>query len=512
MMTPWAALPAHAADASFLLTMFHTNDLHGRVVSGKDFEDDSRGGLARAATLVRRAKATLPHVLFVDSGDLIHGSPVEFLNEGRTMAEALDAAGVDVACPGNHEFDWGQEVAQSAMRRTRFPWVSANLVDAATGQPFGPLRPYVIRQVGEVKVAFFGLTTLQTIELEWPPFISRIRFLDPFETAAKLVPELRRQADVVILLSHLGVAPDTELAAKVPGIDLILGGHSHTTITTRLKVGTTFIAQTGYYGQNLGRVDLLLKRDEAQKWSIAGVNGDGGVWWKNDSTRPFGLDFPDTPLLPLGPDLQPDDAVAKPYRREWDAWRAMEKEAVGTATAPITDDGAPGDTALSRFLADRLREATGADLTLVDGKWTGRFDAGPVTEAAIWNAVGGYTGQNILTFTVTGEQIGRFLDQWAALPEGLAVGVSGLTARVRRSDSAGERVKEARVNGAPLEKERRYTLSGVMYVLRRFPSLMESAPTAQDGPVQWSRPALLDAARKRGRFEPDMTPRLVWEP
>jgi len=189
----------------------------------------------------------------------------------------------------------------------------------------------------------------------------------------------------------------------------------------------------------------------------------------------------------------------------------METQPLGEADAAITDVGAPGDTPLSRFLADRLREATGADIALVDGKWTGRLPQGLVRAADVWNAMGGYTGQNILKFRVTGAEIRRFLNQWGGLPKGLAVGVSGLSARIDPKAPEGSRVKEATVGGQPLDDSKTYILAGVMYVLRRFPSLMEYAPQTLEGPIEWSRPLILDASKKLGRFSPDLTPRLRLE-
>jgi 5'-nucleotidase len=511
-----SASPAFAQGDYALLTFLHTNDLHGRVVSGKEFEDDSRGGLARAATLVRELKTQLPHVLFVDSGDLIHGSPVEFLSRGRSMIEAMNAAGVDVSCPGNHEFDWGQDAAGDAMKLARFPWVSANIVERDTGLPFPPLQPYRIMDAGGVKVAFFGLTTLETVDLEWPPFLSRIRFLDPIQTAKALVPQLRQQADLVVLLSHLGAAQDELLAAQVPGIDLILGSHSHTTLRQRVEVNGTIIAQTGYYGQNLGRVDLIMKRDGEGRWRLDSLNGRGGLWWRKNSIRPLNLDYPDSALLPLGPAIPPDPAVVDAYRTWEDRWRDLRDSTLGEATAPITDrdapGDAPGDTPLSRFLADELRAATGADLALVDGKWTGGLPKGDVPASAVWNSMGGYTGQNILRFRATGARIRRFLDQWGGLPGGLAVGVSGLTATVDPREPEGRRVVEAEIDGKALDDAATYSVAGVMYVVRRFPALMEAAPQKIDGPVEWSRPLILEAAKEQGRFEPDPVPRLTLQP
>ena len=486
-----------------VVTFLHTNDLHGRVISGLDFEDATRGGLARAATLVKRIRSENPNVVFVDSGDLLHGSPVEFMTRGTSMVEAMNAAGVEISTPGNHEFDWGQDNTRRAMELAHFQWVSSNVLERATDTPLSPARPYVIRELGGVRVAFFGLTTLETVDLEWPPFIDRLRFDDPIQVAARLVPELRRQADVIVALSHLGVLEDIRLSEQVPGIDVILGGHSHTTLDTREENAGVQIAQTGYYGQFLGRLDLKLHRDsELDPWKIVDVNGKNGHWWQPAQSA----------LIPLGPEVEPDSAVVAAYTPAWNDWKSLGFASLGIAGALISDHpdhGVPGDSPMSRFLADRLRESTRADLALTDGGWSGHLEAGPVTPFLLWNTMGGYTRQNILSLQVTGVQILAFLEQYAEFSGSTSIGVSGLISEIDSSLPVGHRVIRAELKGQAVDPSASYLVSGVAYVLQRFPSLISSAPSTVDLPVLWSRDLILEATRKLESLLPDPTPRIV---
>jgi len=509
---------AVAQDSRYvLLTLLHTNDIHARVLSGSNLNDESRGGLARLASLVKQIRAEMPNVLLFDSGDWASGTVEAYLTSGRSIAQAINSLGYNAVCIGNHEFDWGQENARELLKSLRTPVVCANLLDAATGKPWGELKPYLLMTVNGVRIAVFGLITLETLKYEWPSFLEGLRFEDPIATAAKLVPELRKQADLVILLSHLGLKLDQQLAAAVPGIDIILGGHSHDNVTTRMFVGNTLIAQTGYHVERLGRVDLILKKADrptadGRLYTIESINGRGGRWWGLQVRAPLGVSYPQSPSIPIDGSIQPDEemlAAYEPHRRL--ARRAVEEVLTALdVDVPDSDGGAPGDTPLSRFLADRLREATGTEIALVDGKVRGRLQAGPLTAGRLWSVLGGYTAQNVVRLKVKGSALLQALEQWAGAAQDLAVGVSGLRVVYSPARPAGERILEVKVNGEPLDPEREYTVSGLAYVIQRFQSLMSGS--VLDNHMGWSRELISKAVRGAGGgVAADPYPRLVSE-
>jgi len=509
---------AVAQDSRYvLLTLLHTNDIHARVLSGSNLNDESRGGLARLASLVKQIRAEMPNVLLFDSGDWASGTVEAYLTSGRSIAQAISSLGYNAVCIGNHEFDWGQENARELLKSLRTPVVCANLLDAATGKPWGELKPYLLMTVNGVRIAVFGLITLETLKYEWPSFLEGLRFEDPIATAAKLVPELRKQADLVILLSHLGLKLDQQLAAAVPGIDIILGGHSHDNVTTRMFVGNTLIAQTGYHVERLGRVDLILKKADrptadGRLYTIESINGRGGRWWGLQIRAPLGVSYPQSPSIPIDGSIQPDEemlAAYEPHRRL--ARRAVEEVLTALdVDVPDSDGGAPGDTPLSRFLADRLREATDTEIALVDGKVRGRLQAGPLTAGRLWSVLGGYTAQNVVRLKVKGSALLQALEQWAGAAQDLAVGVSGLRVVYSPARPAGERILEVKVNGEPLDPEREYTVSGLAYVIQRFQSLMSGS--VLDNHMGWSRELISKAVRGAGGgVAADPYPRLVSE-
>ncbi len=133
--------------------------------------------------------------------------------------------GYDVMAPGNHDFQWPSVDTLRNLRASRFPWVCANLIEEKTGKPL--LEPCVVREIGGVRVAFFGLIPPRsrgTSRLYKATHELGLKVVDPIETARRLVPEIRRSADIVILLSHLGVNVDEKLPGVFLGSMLSLEG------------------------------------------------------------------------------------------------------------------------------------------------------------------------------------------------------------------------------------------------------------------------------------------------
>jgi 5'-nucleotidase/UDP-sugar diphosphatase len=268
------ALPACAAD-TFLLTLLHTNDLHGMM---RPFDYDDRvgyfggeqkdmGGLARRATLIRRLRREAGHpVLAVDCGDVFADGPWSTRLYGVAEIEAMNRMGYDLFAVGNNEFQaTGGPDAQDKMllliRRSRFPWLAANLTVAGSEAPVEGVHPFVVRTFGDVRVAFLGLIPARVAEYDW---IKGWTTEDPIAAARRWVPVARKEADLVIALVHLG--PDTarELVAQVPGIDAVVGGDSHTftpEVVMMKSAGGRDVpyTQAGEKGVVLGRFDLTFE-------------------------------------------------------------------------------------------------------------------------------------------------------------------------------------------------------------------------------------------------------------
>lgn len=260
-----AALQTPAAK----VTLLHTNDTHSRIDPFPSGPWKDQGGIAQRAALIARLRRENPATLVADAGDIFQGTPYFNLFKGRVELETMSLASYDIATLGNHDFDLGSAWLLTAIQKyARFSFVSSNL---AFSQPSASrlIQPYLIREIQGRRLGFFGLT-VQFQGLVPAHLHEGVTYHDPIRAARRMVGLLRHKlrCDAVILLSHLGLTGfagepgDVDLAASVEGIDAILGGHTHTFLSTPRLIRDpagheTPIFQVGHSGLFLGQIDLL---------------------------------------------------------------------------------------------------------------------------------------------------------------------------------------------------------------------------------------------------------------
>ena len=218
---------------SVKLTILHTNDTHSRVLPDKTTK---RGGYARRMGLINKERALDPDMILLDAGDFSQGTPYFNYFNGRVEIEAMNWMKYDAATLGNHEFDNGLDTLAMILKMADFPIVCANY--DFTGTPLeGLTQPYVILERKGVKVGVFGLGCYPYSVIDDENFVG-VRYLGPsYDIPQQMADTLRAQGcDVVICLSHLGWETteytDNMLIQNTSGIDLVLGGHSHTYLKT----------------------------------------------------------------------------------------------------------------------------------------------------------------------------------------------------------------------------------------------------------------------------------------
>lgn len=496
----WLA-PVLAAPREQVITILHTNDMHGRVLDSAEYEPVGSGGLARVSTMIQRIRSERPNVLVLEAGDVCHGTPTELIFQGESMIRSMNTVGYDAATLGNHEFDWSQIVTSKHVERARFPFLAANVRDTNTDQVYGGAREYVILERGGVRFGIFGLTTMQTVQIEWPPFLRGVRFEDPTETARRLVPEIQKKADVVLFLSHLGYLEDKKIAAAVPGIDIIVGGHSHTTLNAHEKIGNTVIAHAGSYARALGRMDLRVQKS-GSGWKIVSINGLGGQWWDGDH-------FPKQVILPAEASVPQDPRVVAVYNDFMRESSRILSERIAEAPATIPgQDARKGPQPLQPLMAGLLRQSVRADVALVDAGIGPELRAGPVTAGDIFALVGGYTRQNVIMVRATGRAIREAVEKSYSEPDKYPAYYAGLKGKVVRS-SVGVRLENASIQGKPMDETATYTVAAPSYLIMDHPTLLES-PLVSDR-LGWQKPLFVSAARGRGLLEAG-EPELVLPP
>jgi 5'-nucleotidase len=264
-----------------LITILHTNDQHSQIdpLPAND-RNAGKGGVARRATLVKRIRAENPNTLLLDAGDSFQGTPYFNLYRGVVEYKAMTAIGYDVVTLGNHDFDNGVEALAEAMKHAKFEFVSANY-DARGTAIENRVKPYVVREMGGVRVGIFGLG-IKLEGLNPPESFKGVKYYDPVKVsvgAVKLLRERERCA-MVVCASHLGYYPspkgdevgDSQVASQVDGIDFIASGHTHTfmqqpVMTKQPGGGNTVIFQVGKSGIYLGRVDFTVRANKVTAYA-----------------------------------------------------------------------------------------------------------------------------------------------------------------------------------------------------------------------------------------------------
>ncbi|MBI5266494.1 MAG: 5'-nucleotidase C-terminal domain-containing protein [candidate division Zixibacteria bacterium] len=265
----WGVLIAFVLVSSALgdtLTVLHLNDTHSHLLPYGPKDPSGKGmwgGMARVATLVGMNRATEPNVMLLHAGDLFVGDFMFQKYVGIPELEIMKGLGYDAMALGNHEFDLYPSTLKYVLDQAGFPGggfpiLSANLDCSADPEMAYFVKPYAIKQCGGVKVGIFGLITEFVNSGSNPqPLVA----LPPLDVAQKWIDTLKigHGCDVVILLSHLGIDMEKAVAAYTSGIDVIVGGHSHTQLDQPIKIGNTLVLQAGEFAHYLGKLHLIVE-------------------------------------------------------------------------------------------------------------------------------------------------------------------------------------------------------------------------------------------------------------
>jgi 5'-nucleotidase len=197
------------------------------------------------------------HTLLVDSGDAFASEKLfESFNKPRRefLLKVMNYVGYDLLNIGDTEFGFNQATLKKLRAQAKFIFISANILDKTTGEPF--FTPYVIKEIGGLKIAFLGLIISELPPRIPPQHIDTLIFADPVTTAKKYVTLMKSQSDLVVVISHLGLSQDKVLAKVVPDIDIIIGGHDGKVLYDPVKIEEVLILQAGDRGQYIGKLTL----------------------------------------------------------------------------------------------------------------------------------------------------------------------------------------------------------------------------------------------------------------
>jgi 2',3'-cyclic-nucleotide 2'-phosphodiesterase/3'-nucleotidase len=481
-LTGDAGGPAGENTGTVSLTILGTTDVHGNVwpydyLRGQPAER----GLAKVATYVKQVRAEQENVLLVDSGDTFQGTPLayyaatKYSDKPNPTVAAMNAMGYDAMAVGNHEFNFGLRALWRMKEQAKFPLLGANIV-STYHDGRRDFEPYVIREVEGVRIALLGLITPAVPNWDPPEHLTGYTFRDPVEVAKEIVPELRKKADVVVVLIHSGLGasietgePDAEgtaenrtyeLVKQVAGIDVVFLGHSHRVVGGEF-INNAVLIQPKNWAQQVARADLTLTRE-----------GNG---WKITDKRPalVGLSERYSKAAEDASALPPDEEILDLTR---EAHERTERE-LNTVVARLDRDldGRTGhieDHPLVDIIHRAQLEATGADVSLAAlfGTFT-HWKVGPVTMRDVYSLY--FYENKLVAVGITGQQLKDALEHaverfnsWPWDGGGPFNGplynldfAQGVSYEIDLSRPVGERIVNLRRDGSPLDLGAKLTLA-----------------------------------------------------
>lgn len=272
-------LQSFAAGGVEKLVILHSNDVHSRI---DPFPNDDKkfpglGGMANKAAIIKEIRAEEDNVLLLDAGDIFQGTPYFNFYHGELEMKLMSEMHYDAGTMGNHDFDAGIDGFDAQLIHANFPILVANYDFTGTLLE-NKIEKYKVFQKRNIKVGVFGLG-IELSGLVPQNLYGNIKYQNPVEKAKEMVEILKNQehCDYIICLSHLGYQykddkiSDVLLAQQTEGIDLILGGHTHTfldapVIYKNSANNEVLINQVGWAGVWLGRVDIYFEKKRTKKW------------------------------------------------------------------------------------------------------------------------------------------------------------------------------------------------------------------------------------------------------
>jgi len=427
------------------VVIMHTNDFHGNLVPTVDANKNSVAGAAREATIINNVRSAfgIDHVLLVDAGDAIQGATVANLFQGKSVTDVYNAMGYDVATLGNHEWDYGQEVLKDRIADAKFVYVNSNL----TGNNLG-WKSSVIKNIAGINIGLFGLMTSDYPIIVTPSSQTNVTVEDPIAAAKTEVADLRAQgAQYIVALSHCGYenggAPlDPAIAAGAPGINLIIGGHSHTVLKTPVMVGKTMITQTGTAGAYVGKevIDFTTYHGKVTGQSVA------------------------YELVPTVTSVAEDPAIKAIVDGYNNQLTAKLNVVIGKALVALNGERADvrtKETNLGNYVADWMRVSTGADIAFIGG---GSIRVSvPVGDVTVGNVYAMLPFDNFLeVLEIKGSTLKACLENSvSAYPaqSGAFAQISGFSFSFDPSKKAGSRVVSITKDGKPMDMDATYKLA-----------------------------------------------------
>ena len=421
------------AQQSKTITILHTNDMHAgflphEAIWRKENPKPLVGGFSELSFVIDSIRKSKP-VLLLDAGDVMTGNPItEYVHKGAfggALFEMMNKIGYDAWCFGNHDLDISQQNLKKLTKIAKFPTISANVVDDKGQYPFNNKKYIIIKRNG-IRIGIVGIMSQSLYSLVNQNNLKGIKVLSPIETAQKLIDAIDPKTDLIIALTHEGVDDDSVLAANVTGLDLIIGGHSHTRLTKPKVVNGVIIEQAGSNCENLGELDLTVENDQVTDYNGKLIQ----LWYRGDRPKNNLTKFIDSFKEKIDKDYS---EVIGELKTDWK--RTNEESNIGN------------------FITDAQRQAVHADIAFMNNHGMRKdLTAGPITRMELFEIL---PFRNVLTtFQLSGKQVKSVVEFY--IKRRPPIQTSGITCNWGGNRDGEIKITNLEINGEPFEEDKMY--------------------------------------------------------
>ena len=429
------------------MTIIHQNDTHGYLQehpemfwkSGSTIHEV--GGFSRIHHHVRDVKKNTTNVLFVDGGDLFHGTAPLVLTNGEGILPLLKEMEIDAFVPGNWDYAYGKSQLLNLVSQLPFPALACNLKDKETNQFL--FQPYTVKELNDVKVGIIGATYPYVHETMADNFSKGLSFSLGVDEIERSVDILKQQnVDVIILLSHMGLPLDYKIASLVDGISIILSGHSHDRTSSPIINNDTLIIQAGSSSSFLGQIEITCKEGKIVEYKHQLISLTAKEYKKDETINEI------------------IEEILKPFKE-------MEQDVIGktdTLLHRMTLNEAPMD----KLITDAYMHGFDGDIAFSHGwRYGVPIVPGEITMNHLYNMIP--TNPEVFQLDVEGQLLYNVLEKNLELvfssdpfnqKGGYILRSSGLMMTYKPYNPKGNRIQYLEINGEPYLSSKTYKIIG----------------------------------------------------
>ncbi|MBI4548045.1 MAG: bifunctional metallophosphatase/5'-nucleotidase [Ignavibacteriae bacterium] len=473
------------------LTILHTNDLHAGFIPHEAgwIRTDPKpmvGGFQELWWIVDSLRSASEHSLLLDAGDVMTGTPLSEIDykgaTGGALFEMMNMIGYDAWTIGNHDLDISQDNLRKLTQIAGFATLSANLTDTL-GNFILNNRDYVIVTKGGLRIGIIGFITRDLFHVTNTNNLKGLKVLSPSDIVQQIIDKIDSETDLIVAVTHEGVEDDSILAVHSRGLDVIIGGHSHTRLKTPKVVSDVIICQTGSNCENVGELKLVVEDD-----SVTSFDGKLHTLWYRGN--------------------RPENEISKLVQ----TFENKITEEYGDTLGRILEDwkrSGTGESNIGHFIADAIREGAGSQMAVTNSSGIRKdLSAGPIRKLDLFEIS---PFRNYLsTFTLSGKEVREFAQRYV---EQLAKGrssiqISGLQGTWTRKNGGSE-IQHLTIADEEVVDDKMYVCATSDFVINQGDRYLGMIPDSVAYSQKTIFEALVDKARKEKTIQADTDNRFV---